>query len=556
MAKKTHQRSADTRPTKEVVVDSLTRDATTEACLFDLVDNAIDGARETLERTAGKKELPVDLPESYEGFTIKLTLGADGVRIEDNASGIAADDLEKSVLRFGQRAGRPHGIGFYGVGLNRALFKLGRVIKIDTDDGKSRSILEFDVRDYLKQRGWSRPFDVADTSGKRGTTIVLSNPTTEISQDLADMDWQEALRRDLGRRYHRFLQKHLKIVFQNKSVAPVYVPLRDNSPFPKLQKSYKSGDNVWIHIEAGEHRDHRFPAELAKGQSNPQELTRDFGWSVICNDREILEADRSEKTGWEPTWHNEYNGFVGRVHFISTSPELLPWNTSKTDIDRNNSAYRRALGDMQSFAQKWRQYTRAAKTAKRRGQALPIPAANLPSKPAAPPGRQRVSGSRPHDRSVLPSDIDEGKCGGKLLEIVREGKGVDFFENRYTGLAMLRILFEIASIHFLKRAGLLEKCRTWCITKEEKSRGKPFAVEKRKKYMPGLSILLEFFTEHWSEVIDPAAAAYLDAGFRKFKQFKSEMDNAVHHPFHETNPLRAIDMRDSVVPLLRHLIET
>ena len=35
----------DTSPTKRVVVDSITRDATDEECIFDLIDNAIDAAR-------------------------------------------------------------------------------------------------------------------------------------------------------------------------------------------------------------------------------------------------------------------------------------------------------------------------------------------------------------------------------------------------------------------------------------------------------------------------------------------------------------------------------
>lgn len=553
---KPEKHEADTSPTKEVVVESLTRDATTEACLFDLVDNAIDSSREALERRSPQKPGSVDLPQSYEGFLIKVTVSADGVTVEDNAGGISVSDLETSVLRFGQRAGRPHGIGFYGVGLNRALFKLGRVVKIETDDGKNKSVLEFDVRDYLTQQGWRRSFDAEKPTSKTGTKISLTDPAAEISHDLADSDWQEDVRKHLGQKYHRFLRKGLKITFQQEKVAPLYIPLRATSPFPKLKKSYKSGEDVWIHIEAGEHRDHRFPAEMGKRQSNPQELTRDYGWSIICNDREILQADRTEKTGWESTWHNEYNGFVGRVHFVSKSPQLLPWNTSKTDVDRNNIAYRRALEDMQTFAQKWRQYTRSAKTAKSRGRTLPVPAPKKqpPKKAAAvqTPGPN----VRFHDRSILPADVDEAKCSGKLLELVQEAKAIDLFENRYTALALLRVLFEVAGIHYLQRRNLLEPCRDWCIASEEAARGRPLTKEQKRKYMPRLAGILDYFTKHWTQVIDPAAAAYLETGYQKFKQFKPEMDNAVHHPFHEINAIRAIEMRDAVIPILRHIIQT
>ncbi|HEY1770226.1 MAG TPA: ATP-binding protein [Chthoniobacterales bacterium] len=559
MAKGVERRQADTSPTKEVVVQSLTKDATTQACLFDLVDNAIDGAREVIEAGGGKtKTKPIDLPSSYKGYKVDLRVSGSEVRVEDNASGISADDLEKSVLRFGQRAGRPHGIGFYGVGLNRALFKLGRTVKIDTDDGKSHSLIGFDVDDYLKEATtWERPFDVTASTGKRGTTITLTNPAPEISRELAGSD--EILRRDLGRRYHRFLQKGLKILFQGKPVEPLYIPLRGNSPFPRLHKSYRSGDNVWIHIEAGEHRDHLFPAEMAEGSANPPELTRDFGWSVLCNDREIVEADRTDKTGWEHTWHPEYNGFVGRVHFVSSAPDLLPWNTSKTDVDRNNAAYQRALEDMQAFAAKWRQYTRAAKTAKRKGLLLPVPGPRkgVESAPSAKSNSRRPKAKmRQHSRWLLPADIDEGKCSGKLLELVGEGKSIDAFENRYTGLALMRILFEVASVHFLKRAKLLEPCRAWCIAKEEAARAKAYSADHKKRYVPALSILLDYFTAHWEPTFGPAAGAYLEPSFNKFKQFKSDMDSAVHHPFNEINAIRAIEMRDSCIPILRHLLET
>jgi hypothetical protein len=550
--KKVQRRIADTSPTKEVVVDSLTRDATTEACVFDLVDNAIDSARELLH---GKAPEPLGLPQSYVGFAIDLVVGSAGVEIEDNAGGMSAEDIAKRVLRFGRRAGRSHGIGFYGVGLNRAIFKLGRLVELDADDGQNRSLLKIDVADYLKKRSWRRPFEVMTSSGKTGSRIVLTDPAPEIARDLSDPNWQGKVRENLGRRYHLFLEKGLTIKFQGQPVEPIYVRLRQDSPFPKLQKSYKAGEHIWIHIEAGEHQNHRFPSELTKGESNPADLTREYGWSIICNDRQILEADRTEKTGWEPTWHNEYNGFVGTVHFISPSPDLLPWNTSKTDVDRNNAVYRQALGDMQSFTQRWRQYTRAAKKIKRSGGQLPIPAARKPAvkKPSSLAGKSGQAAT--HERSVLPYDVDEARCSGKLLQIVRECKQIDFFENPYAGLAMLRVLFEIASIHFLKRHQALDDCRTWCIAREEAERGKPYSKAHRMKYLPGVAGLLLFFTERWDSLLDGAHAAYLSPNFDKFKHYKSEMDNAVHHPFHETAFLRSIEMRDSVIPFLRHLIE-
>lgn len=171
MAIRDQRRKADTSPTKEVVVNSLTKDATTEACLFDLVDNAIDGARENLERTS-VVEKETGLPVSYKGFRIGIQLDASSVVVSDNAGGISASDIQTRVLRFGARSKKPHGIGFYGVGLNRALFKLGQSILIETDDGTNASEIRLDVRKYLAAKSWKNDFTVRPAGKSRGTKIT------------------------------------------------------------------------------------------------------------------------------------------------------------------------------------------------------------------------------------------------------------------------------------------------------------------------------------------------------------------------------------------------
>ena len=54
----------DTSPTKEAVVDGITRDATDEECIFDLIDNSIDAARNIIFRNISPK-LRTELPEGY-----------------------------------------------------------------------------------------------------------------------------------------------------------------------------------------------------------------------------------------------------------------------------------------------------------------------------------------------------------------------------------------------------------------------------------------------------------------------------------------------------------
>src|SRR5205807_6836859 len=73
----------DTSPTKEVVVDGITRDATDEECIFDLIDNSIDAARNIIFRNISPK-LRNELPEGYSGYEVKLHIGGASFKISDN----------------------------------------------------------------------------------------------------------------------------------------------------------------------------------------------------------------------------------------------------------------------------------------------------------------------------------------------------------------------------------------------------------------------------------------------------------------------------------------
>ena len=66
-------------------------------------------------------------------------------------------------------------------------------------------------------------------------------------------------------------------------------------------------------------------------------LSKEFGWSVICNDRVIEFAKREgEEFGWKNNWHSEYNGFVGYIRFYSQDVSKLPWDSTKTKIQSDS----------------------------------------------------------------------------------------------------------------------------------------------------------------------------------------------------------------------------
>ena len=93
------------------------------------------------------------LPESYEGFEIDLVFSSEGLKVTDNCGGISVDNLRSMVLRFGKRSMHDMGIGVFGVGLNRALFKLGRISHLKTDTGTQRAELVLETAKYLRSGG-------------------------------------------------------------------------------------------------------------------------------------------------------------------------------------------------------------------------------------------------------------------------------------------------------------------------------------------------------------------------------------------------------------------
>ena len=84
------------------------------------------------------------------------------------------------------------------------------------------------------------------------------------------------------------------------------------------------------------------------------EIAKEQGWYVVCNDRIILVADRTTRTGWTTGWHNEYAGFLGWVHYVAADPELLPWDSKKSGINESSEAHRESVAWLKTIADDFR----------------------------------------------------------------------------------------------------------------------------------------------------------------------------------------------------------
>jgi Histidine kinase-, DNA gyrase B-, and HSP90-like ATPase len=559
--------SVDTRPTKTVVVSSLTRDATVKACIFDLIDNSIDAARDSL--IAQQEGPEAAIPSNYLGFEIRLTITGKRFVISDNCGGISREKLAKMVLRFGETSTHQLGIGVFGVGLNRALFKLGATSSLKTDTGNQRAELSLDVQSYLASDDWDLPAIETESSGHPGTEITISDLPAAISKDFADSEWLGELKKEIGVRYGQFLLKGLIVKLNKVPVIPHVMKIRENGPFGGDYKIFKAGDDVSVHIEYGQLNEHRFSNEIGYDKVRNKDLTDEFGWTVICNDRVILTADRSLKTGWETGFHSEFYGFAGIARFISNNPANLPWNTTKTDVDLNNSAYQTALIDMRRFATNWR----AKSSERKKESAKGIVVGELPPllhkpKVSRTPGKAKkinaetrsnapnIVTTKPdhHEyRTLLPKDVNEVNCYDKLLALVHEAKRVDIYLDPYSALALLRMLVETTGLEYYRRKGRADDILDFAVKRRDAGSDKQMTPKERSQCTPSMNELLDFLVSDGS--VWGATRSALRHSLDKMKSHQKILNGVLHNPYQQVPQHFAITIRDEVTPILRHLIE-
>jgi hypothetical protein len=121
-------------PTKQFFVSMLTRDISLADAILDLVDNCLDGAL----RFANNGEV------DYTKHFVKITLADEFFAIKDNCGGIPRDVAKNYAFKMGrepddERDSDNETIGMYGVGMKRAIFKMGRGPRYERSVGMMRS---------------------------------------------------------------------------------------------------------------------------------------------------------------------------------------------------------------------------------------------------------------------------------------------------------------------------------------------------------------------------------------------------------------------------------
>lgn len=545
------------QPAPAYLFDYLTADVQTAECIFDLIDNSIDAARGAMLRKADGDRMP----DSYAGFRIEVTLGSDAVIINDNCSGMTEETFSKLAFRAGEKSQHPFGIGHFGVGLKRAILKIGDRCTVETDDGSAYLNLTF-TRSQLDQSAELKLLASKEAShGARFTKITVDEVKDNARRDLSSPRWKATMGESIGRRYGLFIRKGL-VIELNAETVEAFAPQPVENPYISLQRFQDRIHGVDVEIVAGLHEQYRFTQKGGKTVSDPdnndvhRQISAEFGWYVVCNDRVILLHDTTHKTGWTTNWHNEYAGFVGWVYFCSKDPSLLPWNTKKSDIIENGELYEEVVEILRRMATQYRQATPLTKT-RRNASRNQSQAKGSRRQKKSPTAQEVLAGSVTKTQlksiaTLLPLNIAFASNLPKLAGLVDDSQRLEIEEFPYASAVMLRTVFDAALKDYLKRQKKFVHMRN-AVLDESLKPGQQVTDAVRKNYAPSLADMTKWCIKNADVFQDPHVRVCKQA-CERFSHHLSVLNGVVHEDGGISNAAQVRTMRDEVLQGLLHII--
>lgn len=371
---------AKAHPTRAFFVRMLTRDISLLDCILDLIDNSVDAAWAQVDADPTSLEPGTVLA----GSEIRIEISDNRFRIQDNCGGIDLNDAVNYAFTFGRTESDPpeaYAIGVYGIGLKRAVFKLGDDVRIrSTPEIGDPFVVPISVSDWMSDASdtWDFPIDTSDSLSEPGVLIEVEELQAEAKELFGDPAFLNSLRASISRDYLLPLMQGLKVTVNSRAVKGWDLRFRAGGDFAPMRDRYDEGD-VSVEIIAG------MVAPPPKDTEPSLKGDNRSGWYVLCNGRVVVAADKTQTTVWGrdrfPTWHRQYEGFVGVVLFSSAKPALLPMTTTKKGVDEASLLYRRAVTRMIAPTRAWIDYTNSSKSRRqeareREGKTESVPIGN------------------------------------------------------------------------------------------------------------------------------------------------------------------------------------
>lgn len=355
----------DASPVKSFFVHMLTRDIKLEDAILDLLDNCVDGILRSSTTHNGERP--------YEDYYAEIDFKKDSFSISDNCGGIPWK-LHDYAFRMGRVPGRapdaPGSVGIYGIGMKRAIFKMGRRCLISTQNGPNAYDVDITPSWTANEHEWKIPVHPARRNMKEdGTTIVVGELYSGIASRFGEdaKSFQSELERMVATHYSYIIEKGLRVEINGRIVKArptqlIFDQARSNAALiqPFLFKT-KTQDGVEVFLAVGFTRPIPSQDEVNTEQEEKRYSSLDAGWTILCNDRAVVYCDRTELTGWGeagvPRYHTQFIAISGVVEFRADDASKLPTTTTKRGIDASSALYLQVKNKMREGMRIFTDYT-------------------------------------------------------------------------------------------------------------------------------------------------------------------------------------------------------
>lgn len=348
-------------PTKRFFVEMLTRDIELADAILDLLDNCIDGViRQGKDAT-------------YEGFWAHINFNKNEFSIVDNCGGIS-EEIAKVAFRIGRsNSDRDAGlntVGVYGIGMKRAIFKIGRNATVST---KTSGGDEFEVpisSAWMESDVWKLDTVKKETGlHEFGTEIKIDKLVPAVSEQLdvvSNPFFLTSFVEKISTIYAYIISKGFVVSVNGKKIMPKKLHLLVTQGPDAVEPFYASftHEGVDIKIAIGLYERFHTDSELEDFEDGTRSK-ESAGISIICNDRVVEYANKDYKTGWGerpvPAYHSQFITIAGFAAFSSSNPLDLPLTTTKRGVDLNSKLYnlvkeqiKEGLKQFTDFTNKWK----------------------------------------------------------------------------------------------------------------------------------------------------------------------------------------------------------
>ncbi len=262
----------------------------------------------------------------------------------------------------------------YGIGMKRAVFKMGTAIKIVSKNDERCFSVDIPAIWLQDDNAWQLEMDeCTDELEEQGTTISVESLYPGIATLYSEeSDFIGRLMEKISIHYAFVLKHGFNILVNGKQIVGKEISLLVDSAEETITN--KKGILPFVYKENYDGLEITIICGLADAPPSLEEDMEDAetakvnrmdaGWTIICNDRVVLYADRTRLTGWGdglPQFHYQFNTLIGIVSFKSNIASKLPVTTTKRGVDASSDVYlrirRRMIEGMRIFVDytnKWK----------------------------------------------------------------------------------------------------------------------------------------------------------------------------------------------------------